>query len=109
MWPLDRDVESVPHRSNMRLSGWVFSDFVFGNVDLVLSRFDPPEKLPHIVPVQRRDTADTASRNLQSPSVIIHKCISAPTVPTSFFLPSLENKLLEYSGPGAESRHLNTY
>lgn len=49
---VNRDVESVPHRSNMMLSGLVFSNFVFGNVDLVLSRFDPPEKLLHIVSIQ---------------------------------------------------------
>lgn len=50
MWPLDRVFQSA-----------------FGNVDLVLCRFDPPKFL-HIVPVQ----------NLLSPSVIIHQCISAP-------------------------------
>lgn len=49
------------------------------------------------------------SQNLQSQSLIIHKCISAPTMLTSFFLPSLGNKLLEYSGPRAETRQLNTY
>lgn len=35
MWPLDRVFQSG-----------------FGNVDLILCRFDPPEKFLHIVPVQ---------------------------------------------------------